>query len=280
MTAKEVSVEIINGDVAWTPSFVYDGDYQVELFQVNEQELDQDHGCFSIRIMGLSTEDVEEVQDRFIMFHEEDPEVLFEAEGCEVLGNKQGSIYVGGVFIENHVSLSYGYNFKPEQIALTQDRSSVSSFDLHWLLSRLWKQYAPKNLLKAAIEKNLMEIQYHNNYLRTSVADELAGDFIEKHKGKVLVDSPEEVDKVESTGGKAVFLGNEGLTKEIKKSEEYQEYEESLGFEVEEELTPHEQVVEFIEYLKANMPIMPSEKEETLESLSDRLVEASVDWYV
>lgn len=73
--------------------------------------------------------------------------------------NQPGRVYVNGLFVCEYPPYKYGYNFKPEYIALDRDRKMVSDFDLRWSASRIWA-HSKSNKAIELLEAGAADVAY------------------------------------------------------------------------------------------------------------------------
>lgn len=274
LASNDLGISIINGRVVWEPSFEMCNEYGEEVFTITEKTLPTDSGVFEIIVSGLSELDVEELKLRCLIFQEE-PEVLFSSPSCDVLSHKRGHIYVSGIFVEEKPELAYGYNFDVNSLQLNQDRESVSSFNLHWETSEVWRQ-APDDLLKDAVKRSIPEIQYMSSrggYNR-DINEEIAKEFFEENGEKYLAESLTEQKELKEKGIDSIFIGDPRLTEAIKSTNIYEEIEDKQ--ELPEEKSPKDYIEELSELIFSEYDIPVGD---SLDQMLGDLLERSEDWY-
>ena len=120
-------------------------------------------------ILGIQSEDIYTIRKRSLFMHSTydkydttKGEILLE--DCHA-----GMLFVNGLYI-NTVKLDIatkGYNFKPDVISLDRDRSLVSSFDLQWITSQMWKEITDADC-KEMILSDAPDVEYLKNFLYNS----------------------------------------------------------------------------------------------------------------
>lgn len=70
---------------------------------------------------------------------------------------ERGNVYVKGLFVCNNESMRYGYDLDPRLINLDRDRRLVSSFELCWETSLMWKRAFADRYMRADVMKMIID---------------------------------------------------------------------------------------------------------------------------
>ena len=68
-------------------------------------------------------------------------DILHSCYNGQLLKDKPGKIYVGGIYVCTEKELKHGYNFKPEDIDLDRDRSVPRSWNVDYQAARILESY-------------------------------------------------------------------------------------------------------------------------------------------
>lgn len=117
-----------------------------------------------------------------------------------ILLDQPGQVYSGGLFIQHHKDLHYGYNFNPGALTLHRDRNLVSDFDILWETSTCWAEQLEALTL---IRDGVPDVSYISK--RNDLADDACKLFYLEH-GKNAVPCYDEDDKV--LGANNVIVSN------------------------------------------------------------------------
>lgn len=104
---------------------------------------------------------------------------------------ERGNVYVKGLFVCHSKAFRYGYDMDPRLINLDRDRRMVSSFDLAWETSAMWKtafaQQKLRSEMLSMIIDGAQDVQYIQNRsaveenVELELADSLATRFVRMH---------------------------------------------------------------------------------------------------
>lgn len=111
--------------------------------------------------------------------------------------DQPGKVYVNGLYVCDYEPYKYGYNFKPEYIALDRDRKMVSDFDLRWSASRIWAQSKSPRVVEL-VEAGHADVAYITSMNATSaVSDAMYRKFREVYGPEAIpVTTQEELEEV------------------------------------------------------------------------------------
>lgn len=182
------TLEIFNGNVVWTPAFELNEDLGVEVLVIRELPLVEGTNDYSVKISGLTSDEIEEITNNCIYFRKDLGEVLEGSTGSIIKGFK-GKLFVGGIFVtEIGSSYEYSFNFKPEHLPLNRDRKSVESFDLVKQTSILIKELIDPVEIAKLVEQRKPEVA--NLHYRTEllpIAEACYDNLVEKYGDDVVI---------------------------------------------------------------------------------------------
>lgn len=225
-----IDVIIYNNNVAWTPVWEYCHQFGEDVMVINE------HPCnngsdFTVHVTGLSELDIEEVKTRCLAF--QDREVLHTTkygDVIETIGNENGEIYVGDLYVCQNRSFSYSYNFKPEYVKLCQDRNLISQWDIQELTSKLIIATNDVDFIKDAVTRGTVDTRNCNVYSSygeqatpSDVNDAIATEFLEEHGAVLVTDDYSKYEDMKKLGNKVVLVSSGTQYKAITRSSVYQE---------------------------------------------------------
>lgn len=126
-------INIRTGKESWTPAIEEApqfGGERVLAFHIRKLADSYFHGV-DIRVQGVSREVWREVQRRCLILPESRPEpgLMISTSKGDVLLDRDGEIYVKGLFVEKSGDLRFGFNFT-SGVELDRDRSTVKYWDM------------------------------------------------------------------------------------------------------------------------------------------------------
>jgi hypothetical protein len=241
LTDLGINVGIYNNNVLWQPAFEHSLQFDTDVMVINETPCNNGND-FTVLIEGLSSEDIDEVKQRCLVF--QDREVLYSTEYGDIISNLEdeegGEVFCGELYVCQNKNFKYSYNFKPKGIKLSQDRDAVSQWDLQQLTAKLIIATKDDDFIKEAIKSNKADTEYVNTGWTSSSAtsdsldDSFADEFLSEHGAKLVTSSYSDHQANEKAGNKSVYIDNERIVKAINNSSLYQSAMESF-VEVERE---------------------------------------------
>jgi hypothetical protein len=93
--------------------------------------------------------------------------------------DREGELFVGGLWVCHQDGLQYGYDFSPKHMQLDRDRRILRDFDVQWLTSQMWLQ-GPVDIAAALVTEDAPDVRYLEKHVGSdkSVADEVAERFV------------------------------------------------------------------------------------------------------
>ncbi len=219
---------IYNGTRKWTPSFEWHEDYEEELLCFTETTcLGSD---LTFEISGADETLVEEVIHDCLYLQKDLGDVV-EGERGRVLLEKQGKLYVGGLFVCDIKGYKYSFDFHPKYLPLNRDRKSVDTWQLAPNVTKLLEEVMPPTELAQLVTSRSQDAGgYYSSFTTDEVAEEVYNLAKESYgKNVVVVEGYDEKEKLEKRGFKNVeVVYNDNERKLIQKAPSYQEYLEVL----------------------------------------------------
>lgn len=129
----------------------------------------------------------------------------------------RGRVYVNGLFVAENTTITYGYNFKPQQIKLDRDRRMIDTFDLLWETSQIWREVEQPELLSSLIYAEVADVKFLSNRFSRNTLDtvkvHIEDKFVEEHgEDAIPVSNQQELEQVQEQGSKAVFVSEQVAT--------------------------------------------------------------------
>lgn len=165
----------------------------------------------TIKIGNVTEEEYESLVDYILLFQKDLGKTL----DCDDIGTIlleerfKGKVFVSGLYVCTNDRLNYGYNIKPEYLALDRDRQTVADFDLVWTTSRMWgKQITDAAFRKLFFSESNYDIHYLDSMVSySSLSESVLEEFYAKYGTNAIpVSSQEEFDVIKSLGGHPVFV--------------------------------------------------------------------------
>lgn len=252
-------VEILNGEVCWTPFFQHSNTFNEECLHIMETDcVDGDEDFVSFIIKDVDQDLQEEITHKHLVF--DDERDFHDTPQGEILLDDQykGHIYCGGVWVTEDPTFEYGYNFNVDCLKLDRDRQTVKTFDIQWQTKEMWSSIAKDpdeeqvEHITKCIENNKNDTTFlYSSYPTVSpeVKDKLHDNFIEANgEDAVITGNYEESERLKESGYKnVVFSNNEVLVKTIKSSDKYK----TINFKEKED--PMTIILDFYEEWSDNM---------------------------
>jgi hypothetical protein len=207
LTRLGYPVEIINGNLRWTPRFRMSRVFNEEVLVIDENWAAE---CvpkgLSFFVSGLSADDVEAIKASCIRMQDNIGAIKRTMYG-DILLDQPGMLYVGGLFICK-TELKCGYNILPKFIKLERDRQTVDSYDLRDTTLKMW--YDTKEFDKVAlmISEEVPDVEYAKYGSPELVKEECYKIFRRNNPGAFIASSPEDMKrKIEAGMTDRVLVG-------------------------------------------------------------------------
>ena len=153
------------------------GSFQPNQFNVNTFNLSINENIYiensNIRFQCTKGDiDIDELKRKIPAFTGVNPE---KPDGIDIWQDKQGKIFVNGLFVTEDDRLVFGYNFSPNKIQLNRDRNMVNG--VHWQLAKYYNSLGESkaDLIFDLIERDASDVQdlsymLHDNGLKAELA--------------------------------------------------------------------------------------------------------------
>jgi len=212
-------VEIKNGDRIWIPTFANSKKYNAEILCVEDYPADIKNKGIAFEIGGLTAGDIDTIRESCLQMQDDIGQVM-ETKYGTIMRNRQGKLYVGGLFICN-TQLEFGYNINPEHIRLERDRQTVSTFDLHMLTKNMWFETKLWEEIAMHMEKEVPDLQYAEYGCPELVKEACYRRFKAKHPHAVIASTHDEMKSLVSRGLTDVVVVNNSYSGAVKAHHEY-----------------------------------------------------------
>lgn len=212
LTRMNHKVRIYNDGVVWTPHFAYSKQFQHETLHVAETKAGRGEPYEGVvfEIHDIFGNDMAEIRGMALQMQSmaQIGPVIHTPLG-QILCEKPGAIYVGGLYITTHNDFKYGYNFNPDQVSLERDRQTINGWDLYSATKNMWfATEGHMHTIVQMIEEEAVDMHYANYNTPQIVKDAIYTAFIEKYPNSVPVTSQKELKEYIDRGiNNVVYVG-------------------------------------------------------------------------
>lgn len=158
LTRLGFQVGVFNNGKLWEPGFAHDENFGCEVLTIEEQ--DWECKGLEFRIQGLKRKDIDSVIDSCL--HMQDPfgdgDVIEVSQG-RILLDRKGELFINGLWV-GKTEGEYGYDVKPEFLALERDRQTVDGFKLQWLMKDMWCETKQWDRIAAMVAGEVYDVNY------------------------------------------------------------------------------------------------------------------------
>jgi hypothetical protein len=165
---------IYNDNEVWRFSYKYDRQFKTEIINVDISKwFVQNTGTIKWEMYDI-TRDEFEIFNNNIINHCD-----LRGNNGDILFDRPGNIYSGGLFVCHKKELTFGYNFDVGILQLQRDRDLLSDIDIFWETSRCWS-----DLPDAAthLRNGINDVKYINKFTSyTNIADNTFDIFTSDH---------------------------------------------------------------------------------------------------
>jgi len=234
----------------WRPRFVDSKRYDAKVLTFFV-ESNQDHGDCPLGSLIFVVDNItDDVWTKIVdsNLHLQPPGNVNDTPKGQILldEDQHGRIYINGLYVCFNKDIKYGYNIKPEYLAIDRDRRLVGDFDLQWLTSDMW---ASRN--EDAIEllkSGAPDVRYARHKFDYTQKNRVYKDFIEEHGEKAVPVSTQSELKAVPAGYTPVLVNDEYKSVIVGASD----YEEPT---IAEEATALEKLRTWYDEVCFNLPI-------------------------
>lgn len=225
---RGLQVNILNNNLLWKPKFQHCDKFDSDVMVIEETHCDNKDD-FTVEIIGLSEEDLMEIQERCLEF--QNREVLYSTEFGDIINSvdENGEVFVGDMFVCQNKSFKYSYNFHPKGVKLNQDRQSIDNWELQKLTSNLIMATKDNKLIREAIESKMLDTSNVNTEYSwdhktdSELNDELAKGFLKENGTKFITHDYDEHESNKQLGNPSVYVPNSKVVRAIQNSSVYKE---------------------------------------------------------
>lgn len=207
LTRAGYQVRVLNGDRVWTPSFQHSRQFDAEVLCIEDTAAPAKTEGIAFEVSGLSPDDVAQVRESCLHMQSDLGEVMSTSYG-RILRARPGRLYVGGLFVCK-TELKFGYDIKPEHLALERDRQTVSNFDLQWLAKNMWFETELWDEIAELIGNEVKDLEYAEHGAPGLVKEACYRAFRAKHPGAVVARDQAELDSLVKKGMTNVVIHRE-----------------------------------------------------------------------
>lgn len=213
-------VEMLNGDVRWTPSFKHSRQFEDEVLCISEEKLHAPNKGLTVNVAGLTRDDVDQIRQSCLKMQDEIGEVK-ETKWGRVLVGQPGKLYVGSLFI-CETQMKFGYDVKPEYITLERDRQTVSAWDLGTVaLDMLLEAYSYEEVARMIIDGKYPDVEYARWSMPELLKHEIFKQWRENNPGKLVAQDQTELKALVAQGFKHVHVASPSVYHAVRHHPEY-----------------------------------------------------------
>jgi hypothetical protein len=200
-------VRVLNGDRVWTPMFKHSRQFDAEVLCIEDAPATEKIEGLAFEVTGLSPADIAQVRES-CLFMQENIGALMTTSYGKILRERPGRLYVGGLFV-CETKLKFGYDVKPQHLALERDRQTVSGFDLQFLAKNMWFQTERFDEIAELIGAGIPDMEYAEYSAPEMVKEACYRAFRAKHPGAVVAKDQAELDSLVKVGMTNVVVSRE-----------------------------------------------------------------------
>jgi hypothetical protein len=153
------------------------------------------------------------IREQFLRIDQPDAKTILKSPQGNVLLDKKykGMIFCGGIYVDTHKTLEYGYDFNVSVLTLNRDRNMVNSFEVTWNTSKMWAMLASAAKGKKfdtheMLRRGVPDVEYLKDFADYTVVGETVKKFFEENPPKSYpVQSEEEATRVRNLGYNPVY---------------------------------------------------------------------------
>jgi hypothetical protein len=191
-------IRVLNGDRVWTPMFKHSRQFDAEVLCIEDTAAAAKVEGLAFEVSGLSPADIAQVRES-CLFMQDHIGALTSTSYGSILRERPGHLYVGGLFV-CETKLKFGYDVKPQHLALERDRQTVSSFDLQFLAKSMWFETQQWDEIATLIEAGAPDMEYATYSTPELVKEACYRAFREKHPGAAIAMDQAELNSLVKRG--------------------------------------------------------------------------------
>lgn len=180
-----VEVENFGAQELWSPTIVKSPAFATDVLSINISKLMcvMDHTDLVFKISGMTKEIMDKVLESNLHFTDYPKHIETGLGSILTDESMKGKLFVSGLFVQHVPELHYGYDFHADRIELDRDRRMIATFELTWLISRLWSDTSESKLINAMLKDGAMDTKHYSSHSNSNggTAKLVYDEFIAEH---------------------------------------------------------------------------------------------------
>lgn len=248
LTREGLNPYVRNGYVDWHPEFRHSDNYGDEVLCIDEVPAAKTNFGLEFVIQGLTHEQSNEIYESCLLMQPPMGEIIETPRG-NILPERPGKLYVSGLYVCD-TDMAYGYDMKPEFIALERDRQTVCDWDMKQQAKEMWFTTQKWDDIAQMMSEQIPDLSLAEYGCPELVKEACYRHFTKQHPGAIAVNSQKEMEAAVAKGlTKVVYTGGGGYHMAISSSKSYSD---SVGHLVRAQ-TPQEFLQSWAETNQRNM---------------------------
>lgn len=210
LTREGYEVVVHNGGRDWTPRFKPSKQFDDEVLVIEDAPAPAKIKGLAFEVKGLSPADIATIKDSCLHMQDHIGAVLETKFGL-ILRHRPGKLYIGSLYICD-TQLTFGYDIKPQFLALERDRKTVRNFDLQWQTKEMWFETGRLEEIATLMEQGIPDLEYAEHSAPEFVKEACYRNFMQKHPGKVIAKDQDELQKLVKQGMQVVISTSRAYT--------------------------------------------------------------------
>ena len=208
---KPVSIQ--NDEEKWEAVIKLSEEFDAEVlaFKVVKTKVHTDKLTFTVD--NVEPKEWNEIRQKFLRIDQPDAKTVMKSPQGNVLLDKKykGMIFCGGIYVDTHKDLEYGYDFSVSSLTLNRDRNMASSFEVTWATSQMWAMLAQASKGKNfdthdMLKRGVPDVEYLKSFADYTVVGKTVAKFFEENPPKSYpVRNEEEATRVRGLGYNPVY---------------------------------------------------------------------------
>ena len=179
------TVRIRTANETWRPEISFSKAFGANAIAFSISKNTNNINQIGVEIGFITPQEWEMLREKFLFLTEpaEEPVGVCPVNRGSVLRDRKGQIFVDGIYVFDHPTLTYGYDFSPSVMRLDRDRRVISSFEIQNLACKIWAslfvQYhdSTKDMVHQMLEAYAEDVRlFDNQYVVDDVAMSMVAD--------------------------------------------------------------------------------------------------------
>lgn len=208
-------VKILNGKEQWDCIIDKSESFESDVLKFEIKDLIFSAKDIKFIVEGITPEEWNSISKMFLSIDiPQQKSFINTPQGTILFESKyKGKIFCGGIYIDSHKDLEYGYDFKVSVLSLNRDRNMANSFDVEWNTSKMWS-FVTMNIkgkindTHEMLKRGVPDVKYLKECSDYTVSGKMVEKFLDENKElrkPYPVSSEEEARRVRSIGYTPVF---------------------------------------------------------------------------